>query len=181
MEAVPVHTSFEETYRQLLFIDRFILAALKKKILKRSFFYLGLTAVMVAAFFFTDSNVGAVGLFLSPVLWLCFGLYLLYLRWKTHKRRSVTLRDLATSIVAETDSEAKLSFTEEAINFMLATKTHTLKWSEFQAYLEEENTVYLFQDSPYAAWSFSDKEIAATAVKALKELAKRKLPVLSVA
>ncbi|MFT2010333.1 hypothetical protein ACMA1I_16780 [Pontibacter sp. 13R65] len=181
MEPVPVHTSFEETYRQLLFIDNFIVAALRKKILKRVFFYLAFTAAIVALFFFSDSNFGVVGLVLAPVLWLFFGLYLLYLKWKTHKRQTVTLKDLASTFVSETDPEARLLITGEAVSFLLTNKTFTVLWHEFKAYLEDENTVYLFQDSPYHAWSFSDREINAATLVTLKQMARQKLPVLTVA
>lgn len=72
----------------------------------------------------------------------------------------------------------RLSFTEDEVSVMQNQSVTSVKWDSFRAFLEEEDTVYLFQDEPYAAWSFSEKEIGSVAVSRLKELARSKLPIL---
>lgn len=178
MEPIPIHTTFEETYRQLLFIDNLIVSATRRRNLKRAVIFLVLTLVSVLLFFFTEHSFGALGFITLPLWWSGFGLYLLYLRWKTYKRRTGALRQLAENSLQENASGLKLSFTAENISVTREAETTTVKWSDFKAYLEEEHTVYLFQDHPYLAWSFSAKEIGATALAELKEIARQKLPVL---
>jgi len=178
MEAVPIHTTFEETYRQLLFIDDLIVSATRRRNLKRAFLFLVLTLVSVLLFFFTENNFGALGFITLPLWWAGFGLYLLYLRWKTYKRRTGALRQLAENSLQENASGLNLSFTAENVSVAREEETTTVKWSDFKAYLEEEHTIYLFQDHPYLAWSFSAKEIGAPALAGLKEIARQKLPVL---
>lgn len=176
MEPVLIHTSFEETYRQLLFIDKFIVSAANKKNRRRTLFFLVLTVASAFLFFFTDSDAGVVGIFMLPILWVCFGLYLIYFQWKTYKRQNITLKQLADATSLEYTTGIKLSFTREEVSLIQADTTSSVRWHEFNAYLEEDNTIYLFQENPYLAWSFSDKEIGPSAVAALKEIAKQKLP-----
>ncbi len=178
MEPVPIHTTFEETYRQLLFIDDLIVSATRKRNLKRAVIFLVLTLVSVLLFFFTEHNFGALGFITLPLWWAGFGLYLLYLRWKTYKRRTSALRQLAESSLQENASGLSLSFTAENISVTRQEETTTVGWKDFKAYLEEEHTIYLFQDHPYLAWSFSAKEIGAPALAGLKEIARQKLPLL---
>ena len=178
MEAVPIHTTFEETYRQLLFIDDLIVSATGKRNLKRAIFFFVLTLVCLLLFFVTETSIGAVGVVALPFWWAVFGLYLLYLRWKTYKRRKGALRQLAESSLPENASGLSLSFTAETISVTRQEETTTVTWQDFRAYLEEEHTIYLFQDHPYLAWSFSTKEIGAPALARLKEIARQKLPVL---
>jgi hypothetical protein len=179
MEPVPIHTSIEETYRQLLFIDKIIVSATRRRNIKRAIFFLALTLVSLLLFFFSGSNFGAIGVFALPFWWAGFGLYLLYLKWKTHKRRTGALKRLAENSLPENPSEFKLSFSDESISVTRDQETTTVKWKDFRAYLEEEHTIYLFQEHPYLAWSFSEKEIGDSALAKLKDLAKSNLPVLT--
>ena len=70
MEPVLIHTSFEETYRQLLYIDKLIVSAANRKNRGRSLFFLALTVLSVFLFFFTDSDAGVVGIFMLLILWV---------------------------------------------------------------------------------------------------------------
>lgn len=178
MEPVPVHTTFEETYRQLLFIDRLIVSARRRRNFKRAVFFLALTLVSLLLFFFSENGFGAMGFFALPVWWAGFGLYLLYLKWKTYKRRTGALRRLAEDSLPQNPSDIKLSFSTESISVTRAQETTTVQWADFRAYLEEDHTIYLFQEHPYLAWSFSAKEVGAPVVAELKEIASQKLPVL---
>ncbi|WP_266203753.1 hypothetical protein [Pontibacter kalidii] len=176
MESVPIHTTFEETYRQLLFIDSVVVSARRKRNLRRAVLFLVLTLVSLLLFFFSESDFGAAGVFALPFWWVCFGFYLLYLKWKTHKRRTGVLKQLAKNSLPESPSEMHLSFSTERVSVARGQETTTVKWSDFRAYLEEEDTVYLLQEHPYLAWSFSAKEIGAPALAELREIAKLKLP-----
>ncbi|MCX2740424.1 hypothetical protein [Pontibacter anaerobius] len=99
------------------------------------------------------------------------------MKWKTHKRRTGILRQLAEDSVQAFTTKPALTYTEEEVSISYAQNVNTVKWSDFKSYLEEEDTIYLLQEHPYLAWSFSEKEIGA-AVFNLKELARQKLPLL---
>ncbi len=138
-----------------------------------------LSILTVLIFFFTNSDFGVVGIVMLPVFWIGFSIYLLYLKWKTYRRQTVSLKSLAETISTEIEPNSKFFFTDEEIGLVQKDKTTAVKWHEFRAYLEDDDTVYLFQENPYLPWSFSTKEVDATTVTKLQEIAKQKLPVLS--
>ncbi|MDX5438134.1 MAG: YcxB family protein [Pontibacter sp.] len=83
---------------------------------------------------------------------------------------------MAKNSLPENPSEMHLSFSTESISVTREQETTTVKWSDFRACLEEAHTIYLLQEHPYLAWSFSAEEIGAPALAELKEIAKLKLP-----
>lgn len=178
MEPVPIHTSFEETYRQLLFIDNHFVAAAKKRNIKRALFFLALTVAALLLFVFTDSNLGVVGISMLPIWWVGFGLYLLYLKKKIHKWQTVALKQLAHANVQESSAGQQLLITDEDVSILQGQDASSVKWEDFRGYLEEEDTVYLFREPPKSAWSFSEKEVGANAIAKLKETARQKLSLL---
>ena len=178
MNPIPINVSTDEIYRQLLFIDNFIVTIVNKKAQRRGLAVLVYTVLVIVIFFFTNADSGVVGLVMAPFVWVGFGLYLLYIKWKTYKRQKVTLKKLAELILSEVDRDTKFCFTEEEISLIQKDTTTTIKWNEFTAYLEDDTTIYLFQDNPYLPWSFSAMEVDETIVAAVKTIVKQKIPPL---
>lgn len=178
MESIPVRTSPEETYRQLLFIDDFIVKANKRRVFRHTLIYLAISVVVFGLFLFTNSNTVVAWMVTVLLFWIGFAFFMLYLWWKKYRRRHVTLVKLA-NLGANDGKSISLLFDSDKITLVINGERKTVDWANLKAYLEEPGTIYLFNDYPYQAWSFSDAEIGATAVQHLKLLARQKLPLLN--
>ncbi|WP_133242810.1 YcxB family protein [Pontibacter virosus] len=177
MEPIRVNNSFEESYRQVLFIDNFLVKAVNKKNAKRALFCLGLSVITLLLFFTTNNESIVPWLFLMPFFWLAFVVYLLYIRYKTYKRQKYILREFVEEVFQQSQ-HVTITFDNDEIRAIQPESTLIHKWSDFRAYLEEDNAIYLFQKNPYLAWSFSSREVGNTTITKLKTIAKEKLPVL---
>ena len=180
MVPIPIETTFEESYRQILFIDNFIVTSVAKKNIKRAIVFLTLSIVVILLFFLTDSDSIVAWFVLIPLFWVCFGLYLIYIKWKTYRRQKFTLRQFVVGALQENPS-VLLCFSESEIQLLQKDRTTIAKWDEFKAFLEDQETVYLFNENPYLAWSFSTKEIGRSAIDGIKEIIRQKsIPLLTI-
>jgi len=177
MEPIAVKVSFKESYRQILFIDNYIVSAKNRKLTKSGRLLFILSLIVAGLFFLTENEAVTGWLLLIPLLWLGFGLYLLYGKYKRYQRQKYTLRDLVNNAL-KNSKQVLLFFDEEEVGLIQNGQEDVAKWSEFRAFLEDEHTVYLFQENMYQAWSFSEKEIGTAAITSLKKLARQKLPPL---
>ena len=112
-----------------------------------------------------------------PFFWIAFAIYLLHIRYRTYKRRKYFLKEFVEEAFQQSQ-HVTLTFDDDEIRVIQPDQTLIHKWSDFRAYLEEDNTVYLFQENPYLAWSFSSHEVGGTTIAKLKTIAEKKLPIL---
>jgi hypothetical protein len=173
---IRINRILEEEIRQVLFVYKLFRSFELKGIKKTFNTLLVLTALLVLLSFLIDFEYVVGGYIVMTATWLIFIFrYILSLRrFLLKKQRLKQISEESFNI----DEEYFLAFTDEWIKFETPKIKSEAKWSLFRAYLEEEDTIYLFMDQVNLNWSFSKSEIGDEYLR-LIQIAKEKLPPLT--